>query len=415
MSDFLQQLSARLNLHRFLGLAISHSTSADPRRLEHYNYTYWTGDLVSILIHGQLKNCLIAPQFPVYVSPKEPSDPDDSFGSGLTVADSEAQGVCVDIAIVTPIVQPRQDPEEWGALAQHVAGKSLAHFFEEILPQHLPRLSPRFLWVSGFEAPLLVELKPLAKRHADDIEVFHRSATGLLTEGALQGEAQALCLFCSSRFATQDVAIIVCGAGDLWRVRKVTRSWAKWKLIQENKENNEEGYTSNTLKRLKKNAKLRLDLEDDGDWTEGKETEMYGDPLDAEGRQRMLYEERVRKQAEERRQRALARGAKRDAVHQKFLDALHTPPSVDRTTSLFPDEALDAVHRKETNKELFESRPPDTFFATIRRSEGSTEWSSVLRLGSDISNQYMAEIERFIREFENKENGRRKTVFFPEQ
>ncbi|KAJ6613631.1 hypothetical protein B0H10DRAFT_2222131 [Mycena sp. CBHHK59/15] len=92
MSDFLsKQLGPRLDLHRFLGLAISHSTTADPRRLEHYVYTYWTGDLVSVLVRGQLKHCLIAPQFPVYVSPKQPSNPDDSWGSGMTEADGEAQ------------------------------------------------------------------------------------------------------------------------------------------------------------------------------------------------------------------------------------------------------------------------------------------------------------------------------------
>ncbi|KAJ7248551.1 hypothetical protein B0H12DRAFT_1123257 [Mycena haematopus] len=410
MNDFLsQELQQRLDLHRFLGLAICHSTTADPRRLEHYNYTYWTGDLVSVLVRGQLKNCLIAPQFPVYVSPKEPSNPNDSMGSGATVADGEAQGVCVDMAIVMPIVEPRQDPAEWGVLAQQVAGKSLAQFFDEILPQHLPRLSPRCLWVSGFEAPLLVELKPLPNRHANGVQVFYVSLISLLWEGALQAEAQAICLFCSSRFATQDVALIVSGAGDYYRIRLVTRNWSSSKL---RKQRGKKGFTSETLKSLKKAATLRVDLEDDGDWTEGKEKEMYGDPLDAMERRKLLHAQRVLQQAKERRERALARTAKRDEVHANFLNALHAPPSMDRTTSPFPDDALNAIHRQKTQKPLFEARSPDTYFATTQGQSRTKDWSGVLQLGSDMSNQYMARIQDFIRTFEDREDERRENVYF---
>ncbi|KAJ7747654.1 hypothetical protein DFH07DRAFT_775974 [Mycena maculata] len=192
---------------------------------------YWTGDLVSVLIRGQLRHCLISSQFLVY---------------------------------------PRQDPDEWRALSQQVS-----------------------------------ELKPLPILHADGIQVFWSSSTCLLSEGALQAEAQALCLFCSSRFGSQDVALIVTGAGDYYRICRVTRSWSLPKLKRERGKESK-GYTSETLKDLKKAAKLRLDLEDDGDWTEGKETEMYGEPSDAKERQQTLYEQRVRQQAEERCQHALA-------------------------------------------------------------------------------------------------------------
>ncbi|KAJ6607054.1 hypothetical protein B0H10DRAFT_2073271, partial [Mycena sp. CBHHK59/15] len=255
-----RRLDQWLDLHRFLGLAVCHSTTADPRRLEHYNYTYWTGDTAALIVGGQCKYCLIAPQFPMYVSPKEPSRPDATFGSGVTDADGEAEGVCVDIAIVMPI--------ELGVLATQVAGKSLYQFFDKIVPQRLPGLSPRCLWVSGLEAPFFAELKPLPSRHVGGIESFWSSLTRLLREGALQAEAQALCLFCSSRFGTQEDVVILTGAGDYYRIRRVTRAWSRPKLKVA-------PYTSNTLKDLKAAARERLDLADDGDWTEGKEEEMY--------------------------------------------------------------------------------------------------------------------------------------------
>ncbi|KAJ6537459.1 hypothetical protein B0H10DRAFT_2142185 [Mycena sp. CBHHK59/15] len=268
-----RRLDQWLDLHRFLGLAVCHSTTADPRHLEHYNYTYWTGDVAALIVGGQCKYCLIAPQFPMYVSPKEPSRPDATFGSGVTDADGEAEGVYVDIAIVMPIVEPR-DPEELGVLATQVAGKSLYQFFDKIVPQRLPGLSPRCLWVSGLEAPFFTELKPLPSRHVGGIESFWSSLTRLLRDGALQAEAQALCLFCSSRFGTQEDVVILTGAGDYYRIRRVTRAWSRPKLKGA-------PYTSNTLKDLKAATRERLDLADDGDWTEGKEEEMYGDSLSA--------------------------------------------------------------------------------------------------------------------------------------
>jgi hypothetical protein len=93
-----------LSLHRFLALTVSHSTTVDPRHLEHHIYPYWKADIAALLISGDLQYSLIALQFPVYVSPKDRSPgPDDS---GRTEADGEAEGVYVDIAIVMPIVQP---------------------------------------------------------------------------------------------------------------------------------------------------------------------------------------------------------------------------------------------------------------------------------------------------------------------
>ncbi|KAJ7130394.1 hypothetical protein C8R44DRAFT_775475 [Mycena epipterygia] len=385
--------SRQLDLHRFLGLAVCHSTAIDPRHLEHHNYTYWTGDIAALIVSGQLKCCLIAPQFPIYVSPKEPFDPDTSIGSGRTEADGDAQGVYVDIAIVMPIVQPRY-VEELGVVGKELDGRSLHDFLDKFLPQKLPGLSPRCLWVSGFEAPLVGELKPGPTRHAETIESFYVNFNGLFLKGVLQAEAQGLCLFCSWRFATQEDALLLAGAGEYYKIRLVTRDWAVGEL-------NGEQYTSDTLKRLKAAGKDWEDNDgdavEDGDWTEGHMGDMYGNPSNARQRQQKLNDERTQ------------RRVKRDAQRQKYVDALTTPPSEDRTAPLFTNEALNAVHRSKGNGvEFFESRSPEPYFS----GSGTKEWSRVLKLGSALSNQYMVKIQDFICQHEILEEKRRKEVFF---
>ncbi|KAJ7798340.1 hypothetical protein B0H13DRAFT_708313 [Mycena leptocephala] len=390
--------SRQLDLHRFLGLAVCHCTTIDPRHLEHHNYTYWTGDFTALIVRGKLKYCLIAPQFPIYVSPKEPLDPDTSFGSGRTDADGEAQGVYVDIAIVMPIVQPRY-VEELGAIGKELDNKSLHHFLDHFLPQKLPGLSPRCLWVSGFEAPLVGELKPGPTRHADKIDSFYVDLVRLLRQGVLQAEAQGLCLFCSWRFATQEDALLLAGAGEYYRIRRVTREWAEREL-------NGGPYTSNTLKKLKVAGKEweNLDSSDhddanaveDGDWTEGRMEDMYGNPQGARQRQQKLNDQRTQRRVE------------RDARRHKYEAALTTPPSDDRTAPLFTDEALNVMHRNNVGSDLFESTPPEPYFS----GSGTKGWSRVLQLGSALSNQYMVKIQDFIRNHEILEEDRRKNTFF---
>ncbi|KAJ7283988.1 hypothetical protein C8J57DRAFT_1498974 [Mycena rebaudengoi] len=113
--------SQQLELHRFLGLAVCLSTTADPRRLEHYHYTYWTAEMASLIICGHLKHCLLAPQFPLYVTPKDSSfDPDVS---ARTEADGDAEGVFVDVTLCTPrliAAGPPEDKEEEHAEDEHV-------------------------------------------------------------------------------------------------------------------------------------------------------------------------------------------------------------------------------------------------------------------------------------------------------
>ncbi|KAJ7234305.1 hypothetical protein B0H12DRAFT_162240 [Mycena haematopus] len=386
--------SERLQLHRFLAMTVSHSTTVDPRHLEHHIYPYWTADFAALILSGELSYSLVAPQFPVYVSPKE-----ISLGpnvSNKTQADGEAEGVYVDIAIVMPVVQPRYS-DELGTIGPELVGHSLSHFFDEFEP-HLRGFAPRCLWVSGHEAAVLGELKPGPTRHTRKITYFIRDLNNLLEDARLQAQAQALCLFCSWRFGTQHEVLLLAGAGEYYQICRVTRKWSAGELRGES-------YSSETLKNLKAAAKEdQVDLlGEDGDWTEGQEKEMYGDPRSAQDRKNTLNRQRG-----ERAQRA----QKRAPRAEQLADVLNVSPSTDRTTPRFSHDALNDLHRITTDGDLFfESEDPEKYFSVDSEDE-PLAWSRVLHLGSDLSNQYMTRIQAFIRTFEEREAERRNNVFF---
>ncbi|KAJ7197653.1 hypothetical protein GGX14DRAFT_374853 [Mycena pura] len=381
-------ITSRLETHRFLGQAICHSTTVDPRHLEHLTYTHWTGDIAALIIDGGLKFSLIAPQFPIYISPKEPSlGPDSS--SGVTETDGEARGVYVDIAIVTPILKTRY-LEEIRSIANIVEGSSVQEFFDRVLPKH-PGLSPRCLWVSGFEAPLLAELKHGPTRHPQTPLQFYTNLLNLITAAMQQVHRQAICLFCSWRFGTQDNVILLAGAGDYYSLRWVNRKWAVNEL--KGKE-----YLPNNLKMFKNPYWIDKELDKadnhdaDDDWTEGKEADMYGSPLDASKRQQKLNSER----------------RKAESIQVKFMAALSTSPNNDYAAPLFRDADLDHIHQQKTASDvpLFETRGAQVFL----NSPGG--WSGILRLGSNLSNQYMDRVKQLIKGHEMEEQKRREEDIF---
>ncbi|KAJ7714244.1 hypothetical protein DFH07DRAFT_785813 [Mycena maculata] len=355
----------RLSLHHFLALTVSHSTTVDPRHLEHHISHWMAADFAALIVSGDLQYSIIAPQFPVYVSPKDPSPgPDDS---GRTEADGEAK-----------------------AIGQKLVGQSLSQFFDEFQP-HLRGFSPHCLWVSGHEATLLGELKPGPTRHARHIESFLSNLNTLLRDATLQAEAQALCLFCSWRFGTQDVVLLLAGAGEYYRIRHVTRNWSVVEL-------NGEIYTSKTLKELKTAAKQLDYLGEDGDWTEGQEEEMYGDPGSAEDRQKTLNNKRKHHLWACRLVGFFGLYKLVQAPATRTAQPLFSPMT--RSTNSIESKQV------ETSSSL---RPedPEKYFS----GDGPSEWSCVLH-GSDLSNWYMTRIQDFIRTFEEREADRRKNVLF---
>ena len=112
--------SVFLKTYRFLSQTITQSTRINPCHLEHFVYTYWSGELSNLILSGGLTTTLLGPQFPIWVSPRENTadeDPDASFLSKATAGDGEACGIYVDFVLVIPSVQPRF-LDEIGDLAQ---------------------------------------------------------------------------------------------------------------------------------------------------------------------------------------------------------------------------------------------------------------------------------------------------------
>ncbi|KAJ7628596.1 hypothetical protein FB45DRAFT_918711 [Roridomyces roridus] len=383
-------LTKQFRVHRFLGLAVCHSGNVDPRRLEHYTYTFWTAEMDGLLLRGGFKHCLVAPQLPIYVSSKEPVSvgADNTAGS---MADGKAKSVYVDVAILLPVTEPRF-PEDIGAIGPLVAGKSLAHFFDEVLPKNW-ELSPRCVRVIGLQAPLLAELKRIPPRHSKTATTFHHNLIHLLNLACQQAKAQARCLFASSAFARQDRVILVAGAGDYYQVCIVTREWAIERL--DGFDDLDEDDLEEIFATAIKNGAFIEKLEDKDLADEYKN--IIGHPR------------RIREQIEERDARYVQRCLKREALQNRLAPSSPTGPNSDHSRARFSDEELGSVHRQtEDGVELFEVQSAQTFFT---QSE-SAVWSRLLRLGTSKSNDFMEKIQDIIGEFEVKEETRRKKMKF---
>ncbi|KAJ7777923.1 hypothetical protein DFH07DRAFT_950996 [Mycena maculata] len=234
--------------------------------------------------------------------------------------------------------------------------------------------------------------KPGPTHHARQIGCFLSNLNTLRGEAVLQAEAQAHCLFSSWRFGTQDEVLLLAGAGDYYQIHRVTRNWLIVQLDGKT-------YKSETLKDLKAAEKQFDYMAEDGDWTEEQEEEMYGHPGSAKDRQKRLNDQRKgrNKRAEKRAERT-----------EQFVNALKAPPSADRTAPLFSHAALNELHRLQAQEDLFESEDPEKYFTGV----GPSDWSRILQLGSELSNQYMTRIQGFIRTVEERETERRKKVVF---
>ncbi|KAJ7073987.1 hypothetical protein C8F01DRAFT_5902 [Mycena amicta] len=399
---------------------------------------------MALLVRGRLKHSTLAPQLPIYVSSESKGFPFDPNTSRLTAADGDAKSVYVDIGVLLPIVEPRF-PEDLGELGAQVAGKSLAYFFTEVLPHH-PEISPRCVRVIGLEAPVLGELKKLPPRHPKNIELFHASMVRLLSQAIVQAEAQASCLFCSLRFGTQEIVLLLVGAGPYYQIRIVSRQWLLARLpvytpasfdgfcdaANDAVDEDEEDDKGDKGDHKGDEGDEGDDLDDGAVWTESseEEEEETHDPRkvqkqqtkrqknrlaeqNAERQKRAEAAARVARQTQERKKRTEERAAKRDTQEQQYQKARRERPSTDRTLHLFSDAGLDVINRNKYGVDLFESKTAEMYFG----NGGDTSWSKVLQLGSALSDTYMEKIQDFIRTatFEDREDARRENVRFADR
>ncbi|KAE9388582.1 hypothetical protein BT96DRAFT_1025387 [Gymnopus androsaceus JB14] len=400
--------SISFNKYRFLGEVITQSTRIDSRHLEHFTYAFWNGELANLILNGDLHSTLLGPQFPIWVSPKEERarilDPDTSWVSGASEPDGEARGVYVDFALVMPIVQPRS-LKVLGKLMKKVQGKNLRDVLADILPKEFDIVGPQCFWVSGFEAPVLVELKPGPPRHPKDAQSYLSALETILDEAEAQVEEQALCLFCSWRFATQNKVVLIAGAGWYYRIKVVTREWAVKKL---------DGcpYTTVRLKTMKRGQDEKNedevdeheDLGEDSECeNEEKEEELYGDPVNAAQRQQQINEERMR------------RHERYNESRRKYLATVSKKPNyTDRSAPLFPAADLDRIYAtlpfvQKAPKAFFEHGSVASFFVD---DSIASHWSQTFVLGEEKSNEVMKQVKVFMKTMEAREDTRRSSVHF---
>ncbi|KAJ6484152.1 hypothetical protein C8R45DRAFT_1099298 [Mycena sanguinolenta] len=195
----------------------------------------------------------------------------------------------------------------------------------------------------------------------------------------------------------KDEVILLAGAGDYYRLRWVNRKWAaddvgEKEYLPGNLQNYKNPWWSDKDVDVDDNNNNKSNSEDIDDWTQVKEVDMYGSPLDARVRQdRLNSEQRIA-----------------ETLHDKFTAALRTPASNDRAEPLFKDAELDVIYRNHTGARLpfFETRRTKAFF------NQPGKWSGVLRLGSQISDEYMDRVKHFIKQHETAEQKRREKEIF---
>ncbi|KAF7294199.1 hypothetical protein HMN09_01148300 [Mycena chlorophos] len=211
----------------------------DPCHLEAYIYGFWFLVLFQYVpaTSGGSFIRIIQPQWPIWSSARDTRSRAIVNAARLSLGsepDGLARGVYVDLAVVIIRTMPRKKlPRRSRGLYSplQLAGKSLQWFFENFLVDH-PALEPSFIRVVALMAPVLVELKLGAPRHAPDLPTYYNELSGLIQDAERQAEKQALALYASWRFRFQQYGFSIAGAGEDFSVCRTTRSWANKDLPQ---------------------------------------------------------------------------------------------------------------------------------------------------------------------------------------
>nr|GAT43569.1 predicted protein [Mycena chlorophos] len=221
----------------FLGRCLSHSFVMDPRHLETYIYGFWAMALFGYASSRQTNLIrLIQSQFPIWSSQRDLATRNLLNNGGISAAtqpDGTARGVFVDLAVIIPITEPRKKLKKrtrglWPTAG--LAGKSLDWFYANVVAR-FPALEPAFLRVIGLLAPLLIELKRGPPRHASSLSGFYLRLCQLLEAAKEQVEKQAMALYGSWRYRSQDHVFVIAASGDYFVVGRVQRSWANFRDV----------------------------------------------------------------------------------------------------------------------------------------------------------------------------------------
>ncbi|EAU81334.1 hypothetical protein CC1G_07264 [Coprinopsis cinerea okayama7 len=188
----------------FCSNAIHYSYSFNPRLTEDVTHAAW--NVVVNLWRNNRPLLFPTPQLYIYKTKQQQLEEDDPNASLDTVADSTSQGVVVDYCILMPAITWYQGQ---------------APTDEELKAINLDFLSLGY--VSSLCAPLLVELKRPVTRSADNILEYIADLGCKIGSAGQQVLLQSQCLFSSAKYADQQWAILVAGAGGWWMCKIVTQ------------------------------------------------------------------------------------------------------------------------------------------------------------------------------------------------
>ncbi|KAF5344433.1 hypothetical protein D9758_015461 [Tetrapyrgos nigripes] len=273
------------------------------------------------------------------------------------------------------------------------------------------------------------EFKRLSTRHPVDILQHAHAINQGLEAAKNQVEDQVQILFCSVKFARQDVAIAIAGAGDVWCFRAISRAEAQRrdmpstrKGILERLLDDPDGYDEEEEETHSGNGLLaRL--------FGSEEHELVSPELAVEKKAQILREQdywkkeeedrkkRMEHQRVERENRAKRRaqrvfdepGRKLEAFVQVNL------PSEDVTGPPYSDQQLNQLAKLQwevqnpgksaANDEIqfFESSPMPSHQDLLERKT----WTRPLRFGTPASDEYERLIEMYLTRLAKKERDRR--------
>ena len=369
----------------FVGIALGYSRSFNRRRLEYYLYAAWLPFADAIVGDLKAKGVLVAPQWPLFYNTSDNGDPNIS---GNTVAEPNALGVLIDIAIVITYLESRPT----------TVADLLARLYRSLKDGSMIFPQPYTLArISHLVVPFLIELKRCPPRHYMTPKSWLESTRKIMLAAMDQVEEQAQCLFSMVTYGHQDFVILIAGSGEYWRWRRVNRTFH---LSHGNFDLSSYHSRAEETERELDARQLKEDLDDEDADADAVE-ELVGPFAAAE------LAESAKRARDERAARYAERVAKRVQL-EATSKTMSNPP--------FAESLLDAVYQEVsawfhwlrvflTLVQMTQARFLEPEDGPLPAQKRLTHWTQYLRLGSKASEIHMKYLREELSQVEQE--GRR--------
>ncbi|KAJ8689595.1 hypothetical protein PTI98_012485 [Pleurotus ostreatus] len=331
----------------------------------------------------------------------------------VTTSDSQAKGVIVDNSLILPEIQP-----------VHLGDYSNLHqYINHFLKSPQPSFSEIDVHTTNAKVAVIVEQKRPPSRHPKDILSYCQQLSRLLRSAAEQATDQACCLFSMLNYGHQEEVILIAATGAWWMFRLSRRREVDTPFIYEDytlkfspdetEEQEEMGDAPGTDGELMHPAVARLlarfplpsEEIDNKDEHLIEARRLYhlrekarrDDIADGTARADRYARRNLRKE----RERAERAGIRIGDRWKKFVKDVgqgpYSPEDVDMCVK-FQQEMYAGSHLLPCHKFDDQLDPDD---------DRLTEWTDPMRLGSPISNKYMAFIKAYLDRLAKEESRRR--------